>query len=143
MGINPNNENEVYFFGTTPGSGHYTKYIGSDDWTSLFKYTYLSGNGSGAGGQWEDRSANLPNTGTEFDQCAAQGGYDLVVKVQPGTGTVIIGGTNLWRSTDGFATSNNTTKIGGYKIGTTLPFFELYPNTLTCTRFCSCLPIRM
>ncbi len=128
MGINPNNENEVYFFGTTPGSGHYTKYIGSDDWTSLFKYTYLSGNGSGAGGQWEDRSANLPNTGTEFDQCAAQGGYDLVVKVQPGTGTVIIGGTNLWRSTDGFATSNNTTKIGGYKIGTTLPFFELYPN---------------
>jgi hypothetical protein len=51
-----------------------------------------------------------------------------VVKVQPGTGNVFIGGTNLWRSTDGFATPNNTTKIGGYKIGTTLPFFELYPN---------------
>ena len=128
MGINPNNENEVYFFGTTPGSGHYTNYLGSDDWTSLWKYTYLSGNGSGAGGQWEDRTANLPSTGTEFDQCAAQDGYDLVVKVQPGTGNVIIGGTNLWLSTDGFASQNNTTKIGGYKIGTTLPFFELYPN---------------
>ncbi|HAD11884.1 MAG TPA: hypothetical protein DCF33_05530 [Saprospirales bacterium] len=128
MGINPNNENEVYFFGTTPGSGHYTKYIGSDDWTSLFKYTYVSGDGSGAGGQWEDRSANLPSAGTEFDQCAAQGGYDLVVKIQPGTNHVFIGGTNLWRSTDGFATPDNTTKIGGYKIGTTLPFFELYPN---------------
>ncbi len=128
MGINPNNENEVYFFGTTPGSGHYTNYLGSDDWTSLWKYTYLSGNGSGAGGLWENRTANLPSTGTEFDQCAAQGGYDLVVKVQPGSGTVIIGGTNLWRSTDGFASPDNTTKIGGYKIGTTLPFFELYPN---------------
>lgn len=128
MGINPNNENEVYFFGSTPGSGHYTNYIGGDDWTSLWKYTYLSGDGSGAGGQWEDRSANLPGTGTEFDQCAGQSGYDLVVKVQPGTGTVIIGGTNLWRSTDGFATADNTTKIGGYKIGTEFPFFELYPN---------------
>ena len=128
IGINPNNENEVYFFGTTPGSGHYTNYIGSDDWTSLFKYTFVNGDGSGAGGQWEDRSANLPSTGTEFDQCAAQGGYDLVVKVQPGTNNIIIGGTNLWRSTDGFATPNNTTKIGGYKIGTNFPFFELYPN---------------
>jgi len=128
IGINPSNENEVYFFGTTPGSGHYTSYIGSDDWTSLFKYTYLSGDGSGAGGQWEDRSMNLPSTGTEFDQCAAQGGYDLVVRQQPGTNTLIIGGTNLWRSTDGFASPNNTTKIGGYKIGTEFPFFELYPN---------------
>ncbi len=128
IGINPSNENEVYFFGSTPGSGHFTHYISSDDWTSLFKYTYLSGDGSGAGGQWEDRSMNLPATGTEFDQCAAQSGYDLVVRPQPGTNTVIIGGTNLWRSTDGFATPNNTTKIGGYKIGTQFPFFELYPN---------------
>ncbi|MDX1911065.1 MAG: T9SS type A sorting domain-containing protein [Saprospiraceae bacterium] len=128
IGINPDNENEVYFFGTTPGSGHLTNYIGLDDWTSLFKYTYLSGDGSGVGGQWEDRSANLPSAGTQFDQCAAQGGYDLVVKVQPGTGAVFIGGTNLWRSTDGFATADNTTKIGGYKIGTEFPFFELYPN---------------
>ena len=128
MGINPNNEKEVYFFGTTPESGHYTNYLGSNDWTSLWKYTYVSGDGTGAGGQWLDRTANLPGSGTEFDQCAAQSGYDLVVKVQPGTDNVFIGGTNLWRSTDGFATPNNTTKIGGYKIGTTLPFFELYPN---------------
>lgn len=128
IGINPNNENEVYFLGTTPGTGHYTDYLGSDDWSSLFKYTYLSGDGSGIGGQWENRSDNLPSSGTEFDQFAAQGGYDLVVKVQPGTNNVFIGGTNLWRSTDGFASPNNTTKIGGYKIGTTLPFFQLYPN---------------
>lgn len=128
IGINPNNENEVYFLGTTPGSGHYNEYIDSDDWTSLWKYTYLSGAGSGAGGQWEDLSENLPDIGTEFDRFAAQGGYDLVVKVQPGTNHVFVGGTNIYRSTDGFSTPNNSTHIGGYKPGTYLPFFELYPN---------------
>jgi hypothetical protein len=128
IGINPNNENQVYFFGDTPGSGHKTIYIDSEDWTSLFRYEYLGGDGSGSDGMWTDLSANLPSTGTEFDQCAAQGGYDLVVKVQPGSNNVFIGGTNIWRSTDGFTTANNTTKIGGYKIGTTLPFFEIYPE---------------
>lgn len=128
IGINPNNENEVYFFGTTPNSGHYTNYIETDDWTSLYKYTYLSGDGGGAGGSWNDLSGNLPGAGTELDQCAAQGGYDLVVRVQPGTNDVFIGGTNIWRSTDGFTTPDNTTKVGGYKIGSKRPFFELYPN---------------
>ncbi|HMX41148.1 MAG TPA: T9SS type A sorting domain-containing protein, partial [Saprospiraceae bacterium] len=66
--------------------------------------------------------------GTEFDQFACQGGYDLVVKVQPGTNAVFVGGTGLWRSTDGFASSDNTAHLGGYKPGTTLPFFEIYPN---------------
>lgn len=128
IGINPNNTNEVFFLGETPGSGHYNNYIDSDDWSSLWKYTYLSGDGSGTGGQWENRSANLPSTGTEFDQFACQGGYDLVVKVQPGSNTVFVGGTGLWRSTDGFATANSTAHLGGYKPGTTLPFFEIYPN---------------
>ena len=128
IGVNPNNENQVYFFGTTPGTGHLTTYIDSEDWTSLFRYDYVSGDGTGTGGNWADLSLNLPSTGTQFDQCAAQGGYDLVVRVQPGTNNVFIGGTNIWRSTDGFTTGNNTTKIGGYKIGTTLPFFEIYPE---------------
>jgi hypothetical protein len=128
IGINPNNENQVYFFCDTPGSGHLTNYIDSEDWTSLFRYDFVGGDGTGAGGNWVDLSTNLPSAGTEFDQCAAQGGYDLVVRVQPGTNNVFIGGTNIWRSTDGFTTSNNITKIGGYKIGTTLPFFEIYPN---------------
>ena len=128
MGINPNNENEVYFLGATPGYGHYNNYIDSDDWSSLWKYTYANGDGSGAGGTWENLSANLPNTGTEFDQFACQGGYDLVVHVQPGTGSVFIGGTNIYRSTDGFTSGNNTAQLGGYKIGTTLPFFQIYPG---------------
>jgi hypothetical protein len=81
-----------------PERGTLTTYIDSEDWTSLYKYTFVSGDGSGAGGEWADLSANLPGDGTQFDQCAAQGGYDLVVKIQPGTGHVFIGGTNIWRS---------------------------------------------
>ena len=128
IGINPNNENEVYFLGATPGYGHYNNYIDSDDWSSLWKYTYVSGTGSGAGGTWENLSANLPNQGTEFDQFACQGGYDLVVRVQPGSGYVFIGGTNIYRSTDAFTSDNNTAQLGGYAIGTALPFFEIYPG---------------
>lgn len=128
IGIHPNNENEVYFLGSTPGSGHYVYYISTGDWSSLWKYTYTSGDGAGAGGIWDDRSLNLPNTGTQFDKFSCQGGYDLVVKVQPGTNNVFIGGTGLYRSTDGFASPNNTGHLGGYKPGTELPFFEIYPN---------------
>jgi photosystem II stability/assembly factor-like uncharacterized protein len=128
IGIDPNDEANVWFIGSTPGSGHYNNYIDSDDWTSLWRYRYISGDGTGAGGEWSDRSPNLPSMGTEFDQFACQGGYDLVVKVQPGTGHVFVGGTNLYRSTDAFSTPNNTTHIGGYKPGTSLPFFELYDN---------------
>jgi len=128
IGINPNNENEVYFLGSTPGYGFKNHYISSDDWSSLWKYTYGSGDGSGAGGQWENLTGNLPSVGTEFDRFACQGGYDLFVKVQPGSNRVFIGGTNIYRSDDGFTTPDNTTHIGGYKPGTYLPFFELYPN---------------
>ena len=43
--------------------------------------------------------ANRPTT---FDNFNAQGGYDLLVKVKPDEPNVVfIGGTNLWRSTDG------------------------------------------
>ena len=128
LSINPNNENEVYFLGATPGTGFYNNYLGSDNWTTFLKYTYVSGDGTGVGGTWDDLSQNLPSTGTEFDRFSSQGGYDLVVKVQPGTNHVFIGGTNIYRSTDGFTTNTNTTHIGGYKTGTTLPFFELYAN---------------
>ena len=107
MGIAHSNENMVYFLGHTP-------YAGTND-HSIWKYTYLSGDGSGAGGQWEDRSANIPMYGPPVGDFDSQGSYDLVCKVKPDDkNTVFIGGTNLYRSTDGFATNGNTTWIGGY-----------------------------
>ena len=121
IGINTSNENEVYFLaGDTDGYGQHTDvFFGGETWTSLWKYEYISGNGSGLGGKWTDLSLNIPaNNPTSFDNFNAQGGYDLLVKVHPSNpNTVFIGGTNLWRSTDGFSTGNNTMICGGYFIG--------------------------
>jgi photosystem II stability/assembly factor-like uncharacterized protein len=130
IGIDPNNENNVYFLFHSPGYGKKTTdFQGSEEWNSLWKYTYLSGDGSGAGGVWTDLSQNIPYDGSEFGNFVAQGSYNLVVGVKPGdSNTVFIGGTNLYRSTDGFTTSNNTVQIGGYGVGTTLPYFVSYPN---------------
>lgn len=75
----------------------------------IWKYRYLSGDGSRTGGAWENRSASLPG------DINTQGGYDMVLDVKPvDTNFVIIGGTNLYRSTDGFASPGNVTVIGGY-----------------------------
>jgi photosystem II stability/assembly factor-like uncharacterized protein len=118
MGINPSNENEIYFLtAETEGSGQHTNvFFGGETWTSLWKYTYVCDGGNDTCGIWEDLSINIPaNRPTTFDNFNAQGGYDLVVKVKPDNSDVVfIGGTNLWRSTDGFSSDTNTTQIGGY-----------------------------
>ncbi len=130
MGINPNNENEIYFLANTPGFGKVTyNYLGKAEWNSFWKYTYVSGTGAGTGGVWQDISINLPATGGQFDKWNVQGSYDMVVKVKPGSpNTVYIGGTNLYRSTSGFQDSTNTKFIGGYPEGAALPVIASYLN---------------
>ncbi len=102
IGLAPSNPQVVYFF--CQGVNQPAP-AGNQIW----KYTYLSGDGSGAGGTWENRGASMPidlNT---------QAGYDQVIHVKPDDEHfVIVGGTNLYRSTDGFATAGNITEIGGY-----------------------------
>ena len=130
IGISPSDENQIYFLGNTPGFGNPdTNFVGTVEWNSLWKYNYKSGDGSGAGGVWQDRSLNLPSTGGLFDKFTSQGSYDLVVKVKPDdTNVVFIGGTNLYRSTNGFADNAHTTYIGGYEQGATLPIVNMYLN---------------
>ncbi len=106
LAIAPSNEDVVYFLAAGTGST-----VDHDLW----KYTFVSGDGSGGGGSWVDRSANLPSDGGYTGDFDSQGSYDLIVKVKPDDEDfVIIGGTVLYTSTDGFATSGNTTRIGGY-----------------------------
>lgn len=130
IGISPSDENQVWFVGNTPGFGQPdTNFLGTVEWNSLWKYTYLSGSGAGTGGAWSDRSVNLPTTGGLFDKFQSQGSYDLVMKVKSNdTNTVFIGGTNLYRSTSGFTDDVNTTFIGGYVPGATLPVVNSYPD---------------
>lgn len=121
MALAPTNENALYFLASTPGNGakgwNWDKT--RSDYNSFWKYNYISGTGKDSGGTWENRSANLPlyfqQEGHIFGDFSSQGGYDLIVKVKPDDENILfIGGTNLFRSTNGFATKNNTSWIGGY-----------------------------
>lgn len=117
IGIAPSNPNVVYFLAETPGSGHLGKnFKGDSVWGSLWKYTYVSGDGSGQGGVWEDRTQNLPSFGGSFGDFNPQFSYDMHITVKPDDeNMVLVGGTNLYRSTDGFATAANSSWIGGYR----------------------------
>ncbi len=130
IGIDPNDEDVVYFLSNTPGFGKASQdFQGDPEWVSLWKYEYLSGDGDSAGGMWTDLSQNLPVDGSVFGNIVLQGSYNMLVKVMPGNSNVVfIGGTNLYRSTDGFTSANNTAQLGGYGIGATMPFFSAYPG---------------
>ena len=121
IGIDPSNQNIVYFIAAeTTNYGQYTNvFFNNETWTSFWKYEYISGDGTGSGGVWTDLSSNIPaNNVHSFDNFNAQGSYDLLVSVHPtDPNLIIIGGTNLWRSSDGFTTPNNTSIIGGYRPG--------------------------
>ncbi len=136
MAIDPNNEHIVYFLSELDcnncGGVISSNYLGEEEYVSLQQYTYLSGDGTptSGGGSWANLSTNLPlNSGHPFDDFNCQGGYDLCIGIQPGNSKhIVIGGTNLYRSTDGFQSPLNTKQIGGYGVATALPFFEVYPS---------------
>lgn len=114
LSIAPSNQNIVYFLvHQTSGTDGVNQINGHQFW----KYTYLTGDGSGAGGTWENRGVNLPNesglaSNAVFDTYSA---YVMVIRVKPDNPDfVVLGAINLYRSTDGFATGSNWTRIGGY-----------------------------
>jgi len=109
LGLAPSNENIMYALVAD---------INDTTDEGFYKYTYLGGDGSGAGGTWLDRSAqmaDMPGPGSAAD-LETYGGYCQMVTVHPtNPETVYIGGIHLLRSYDGFATSNYTTWIGGWQ----------------------------
>ena len=119
LSIAPSNENVVYFLAETPG-------YGTND-HSLWKYEYISGDGSSTGGSWENRSTNIPADGGTTGDFDSQSSYDLLIKVKPDDENfVVIGGINLYCSTDGFSTTGNTNWIGGYNPANNS--YANYPN---------------
>lgn len=127
LAIDPSNEARVYWFTHTPNAGTFSH--------SLWRYDYLSGDGSGEGGEWTNLSANLPAgscTGYfdfDFAYINSQSGYDMCIAVHPTESNVVyIGGTNIYRSTDGFTTPSNTDWIGGYICTPEDPKDYVYPG---------------
>ena len=107
IGVAPSNENIFYVF-TDTGSGA--------SGLTLFRFdvsnapTIVS----------SERTDGIPNFGGDVGSLNPQGGYNLLVKVLPNDPDVVfLGGTNLFRSDDGFSGTvdeNNVDKywIGGY-----------------------------
>ncbi|WP_299712333.1 T9SS type A sorting domain-containing protein [uncultured Tenacibaculum sp.] len=89
MGIDPSNENSVYFFTQDP-----------TDNAALYRYNRVENT-------WENLSANLPSEsiGGRVGNLNLQGGYNMLVKVHPADSNIVfVGGTNLYRSTTAFNT---------------------------------------
>ncbi len=89
----------------------------------FYKINILSGNA-------EDRTANLPNFGYDFDDfIKTQNNYNLVMAIKPDDENfVVLGATSLFRSTNGFSTKPNDPKldwIGGYSYSDEA---FMYPN---------------
>jgi len=123
LALAPSNENILYVLyenGLTNTSS------GRNKEADLFKLNMTSGN------VWTNLSNNLPDfPGGDHDATdpfTIQGGYDLFITVKPNDPDfVLVGGTSLYRSTNGFASTGATSWIGGY--GNTLPTLTFYPNS--------------
>ncbi len=100
IGIAPSNENIVYFIRTNVG--------GADEY-ALFRY-------DASEGDWEDLSENIPLDAPEdILNYNSQGSYNMVIAPHPANEDIVfLGGTNLYRSTDGFRSTDSTEHIGGY-----------------------------
>lgn len=132
LAIAPSNQNMVYFL-----ASNVTQNFGKEgvvptqdpEYNALWKYEYLQGDGNGDNGKWTDLTNNIYIGPNQFDDFYTQGGYDLTVAVKPDNeNVVLIGGTNLFISKDGFSSTENITHIGGYGIGEKLPRVGEYPK---------------
>lgn len=91
----------------------------------LWKYTYISGDGSRMGGHWQDLSAYIPAFGGEVGDYDSQSSYNMVLMVHPeNKDMVYLGGTNLYRSSDGFSSIDHTTWIGGYDTANNISVYQ-------------------
>lgn len=120
-GISPSNENQVFFI----ADASTTLPLGDDH--ELWKYDADTDT-------WIDKTANIPFgvcTGFfdfDFGYFQSQNSYDLYITVHPkDTNLVFLGGTNLYRSTDGFSSPAHSW-IGGYFCDTINPANYIYPN---------------
>lgn len=105
LAIAPSNENLVFAM--------YWNNLTSDCTTPKIEAGFFEWNQST--GAWTNLSSTLPDEpgcSKGNDPFAVQSGYDMVIAVKPNdANTIIIGGTNVYRSTNGGA---SWTRIGGY-----------------------------
>ncbi|MCA6079006.1 T9SS type A sorting domain-containing protein [Fulvivirga sedimenti] len=128
IGIDPSNENIVYFLGN------------KGDNNSLHRYDDSAPDGS----EWTDLTSSLPKFGGIVGDYNAQSSYNMLIKVHPANSNIVyIGGTNLYRSRNAFADDTQIDWVGGYSRNNnanqyfnhhadqhTLAFFPSNPNRM-------------
>lgn len=96
MAYAPSQPQTVYFMGDVPQG------------TQLHVYNDQTNS-------WADLSKNIPQYGGVVGNFNTQNSYNMVVAVHPTQPKVVfLGATNLYVSSDGFATNNKTKWIGGF-----------------------------
>ena len=107
----PSNDNILYVMYENGQSQASPSFLPEAD---LFKADFTNGTPV-----WTNLSSNMPdmpgNNKTGSDPLTLQGGYNMLLTVKPDDpDMVFVGGTNLYRSTNGFSSSSTTAWIGGY-----------------------------
>ena len=88
---------------------------GFDELVTLLRYDLTNVVNGQPTGNWTNLSDNIPNFGGEVGDYNSQSSYNMLIDIHPSDPNVVyIGGTNLYRSTDGFTSTENTQWIGGY-----------------------------
>lgn len=105
---------------TEPGVVYFLADRGSAGY-GLWRYTEASGP--------MNFSTNIPDGSNDVEAYESQSSYNMALAIHPNNSDVVyIGGTNLYRSTDGFRSRRNTRWIGGYNPNTEDNDVEIYPN---------------
>ena len=105
MSYAPSNENIIYF-------------AVDNDKLEIWKYNDLNS-------AWINLSNNIPDFEEDLGAFDSQDGYNMVIAVHPEDENIVfLGGTNLYRTTDGFASTENNAWIGGYDIEGSSSLYE-------------------
>jgi hypothetical protein len=111
LGYTPSNENIIYALANNLANSQ----------GYFWRFTYDS-----IAPTWVNLTANMPAFGGSVGNFNTQGGYNMVVKVHPTNPSIVfVGGTNIYRSTNGFTSTAATTWIAGYS---PLNDISVYPN---------------
>lgn len=96
-------------------SGTEIYFLTDSERPSLLKYTISNITESNITGRWTNLPDGVPQLGGSYGDFDSQDGYNLMVSVHPTNDNVVfVGGTNLYRSTNGFTSDTQTDWIGGY-----------------------------
>lgn len=109
LAVAPSNPNILYVFADAP-INNLDPHSFPDSKQYLWKCTFQNSEPT-----WVDLSQSLFPKNQEIMKPATLGGYAMCISVKPDNPDfVLLGGTSLYRSTNGFANNQNVSMIGGY-----------------------------